>query len=148
MMDFMHRVVATSGDWTGLVLRITLAVMIFPHAAQKVFGWFGGGGIKGTMGYLTGSGLPSIVALLVIAFEFLGSFMLFTGFGTRVAAAMVGCVMLGAMLKVHLPNGFFMNWHGSAKGEGIEFFLLALGIVTALILNGGGKFAADSLLCR
>lgn len=147
-MEILRYILSTNGDWTGLILRLTLAVMIFPHATQKVFGWFGGGGFKGTMGYLTGSGLPTIVAFCVIAFEFFGSLMLFTGMGTRFAAAMVGCVMLGAMLKVHLPNGFFMNWQGSAKGEGIEFFLLALGIVFALIVNGGGKFAVDSLFCR
>jgi putative oxidoreductase len=39
-----------------------------------------------------------------------------------------------------------MNWFGAQKGEGIEFFLLAVGIAVALIISGGGKFSVDSLI--
>jgi putative oxidoreductase len=53
--------------------------------------------------------------------------------------------MIGAMLTVHWNNGFFMNWFGAQKGEGIEFFVLALGLVAAIMVTGGGKFSVDSL---
>ncbi len=51
-------------------------------------------------------------------------------------------------LTQHWSNGFFMNWFGAQKGEGIEFHLLALGIVVALLILGGGKFSLDSLIAR
>jgi len=43
----------------------------------------------------------------------------------------------------HVQNGFFMNWFGNQKGEGIEYHLLVFGIVFALIIKGGGKFSID-----
>ncbi|MBS0619785.1 MAG: DoxX family protein [Spirochaetes bacterium] len=143
----IQRIVATNADWTGLILRIALGVMIFPHGAQKFLGWFGGGGFKGSMGYLTShQGLPTLVAFIVIMAEFFGALMLVAGVGTRIAALGVGAVMAGAMLKVHASNGFFMNWAGKQTGEGIEFFILALGIALALIVAGGGKFSIDALI--
>jgi putative oxidoreductase len=58
---------------------------MFPHGAQKVLGWFGGHGFKGTMKYFTGSGIPPVFALLAIAAEFLGSLGLAVGLLTRIA---------------------------------------------------------------
>lgn len=134
-------------DWGALVLRLALAIMILPHGFQKIFGWFGGHGFKGTMGYMTGTaGLPSIIAFLVIIGEPLGGLMLVLGVATRLGALWVGAVMLGALLTVHIKNGFFMNWHGTNKGEGYEFFILAIGIAIAIILNGGGALSIDSLI--
>jgi putative oxidoreductase len=47
---------------------------------------------------------------------------------------------------VHLPNGFFMNWSGQQKGEGVEFFFLAIGIAIAIMMGGGGAFSIDRIL--
>ena len=147
MTQMIQLVTATQAEWTGLILRLALAAMILPHGAQKLLGWFGGYGFKGTMQYFTGTaGLPAIIAFLVIMGESVGGVLLLAGVGTRVAALWVGAIMLGAMLTVHWQNGFFMNWFGANKGEGIEFFLLALGIVAALVISGGGKFSVDSLI--
>lgn len=122
--------------------------MILPHGLQKTLGWFGGYGFQGTMGYLTQTfGAPWIFALLAILAESVGGLMLILGLGTRVAALGVGSVMLVAMTQ-HWSNGFFMNWFGQQKGEGIEFFILALGIAAALLVVGGGKASADRLLQR
>ena len=66
----------------------------------------------------------------------------------RVAAFGIACVMLVAILTVHRPYGFFMNWFGNKKGEGFEFHLLALGIAIALILTGGGRWSIDALIAR
>jgi putative oxidoreductase len=49
---------------------------------------------------------------------------------------------------VHLQNGFFMNWMGMQKGEGIEFHLLALAMAAALLLRGAGAFSLDGALAR
>lgn len=147
MTQFIQNVLSTNGDWTGLILRVTLAAMILPHGAQKLLGWFGGYGFAGTMGYFTKTaGLPTIVAFLVIIGESVGGVLLLAGVGTRLMSLWIGAVMVGAMLTVHWQNGFFMNWFGAQKGEGIEFFLLSLGIVVALLFTGGGKFSVDAAL--
>jgi putative oxidoreductase len=49
---------------------------------------------------------------------------------------------------LHLPNGFFMNWMGTQKGEGIEFHLLALATAAALLLRGAGAFSLDRALSK
>ena len=117
----------TDGSVVGLVLRLTLAVVIFRHGAQKVLGWFGGHGLANTLQFFTDSGTPAILALLAIAAEFLG-LGLAAGLLTRVAAFGIVCVMLVAIITVHWPHGFFMNWNGNQQGEGFEYHLLALGI--------------------
>src|SRR5262249_39924901 len=59
-------------SWSTLVVRVVLGIIFFAHGAQKVLGWFGGYGLKGTVGYLTSTGLPAPVAYLVCFFELLG----------------------------------------------------------------------------
>ncbi|HKW92730.1 MAG TPA: DoxX family protein [Methylomirabilota bacterium] len=140
--------VQTDGTLVPLILRLALAVVIFPHGAQKLLGWFGGYGFKGTMGYFTGSGIPAPLALLAIAAEFFGSLGVAVGLLTRVAAFGIGCVMAVAIFKVHVPNGFFMNWSGNQKGEGYEFHLLAIGLALALIIGGAGLWSLDNCLVR
>jgi len=137
----------TRNEFALLLLRLTLAVVIFPHGAQKVLGWFGGYGWDGTMGFLTGKiGLPTALAALVILIEFLGPVALLLGFCTRLAALGVLAVMVGAIQTVHRANGFFMNWTGKQAGEGFEYHLLAIGIGIALALLGGGALSVDRKL--
>jgi putative oxidoreductase len=148
LSSLLHFLVATGDSFGPTVLRLALGLMILPHGLQKTIGAFGGYGFKGTMGYLTGTvGAPWIFALLAILAESVGGVMLLAGFGTRLAALGVGGVMVVAAAQ-HWPNGFFMNWFGNQKGEGIEFHLLALGMVVALLLQGGGRFSVDALLAR
>lgn len=145
LSSLFSSLVATGDTFAATALRLALGFMILPHGLQKTLGWFGGYGFKGTMGYLTGQvGAPWIFALLAILAESIGGLMLIAGFGTRVAALGVGAVMLVAAAQ-HWSNGFFMNWTGAQKGEGIEFHLLALGMVVALLLLGGGKWSVDRL---
>jgi putative oxidoreductase len=140
--------VATSDSLAPAALRLALGLMMFPHGAQKLLGWFGGYGFTGTMGYFTGTvGTPWLVGLLVILGEFFGSLMLIAGFGTRFAAASLVVIMAGAAWQLR-GNGFFMNWFGHQKGEGIELFILAIGIALALTIVGGGKFSVDALFNR
>jgi len=136
----------TDGDIAGLVLRLTLAIVIFPHGAQKVLGWFGGHGFRGTMKFFTDSGIPAMFALLAIAAEFLGPLGLAVGLLTRVAAFGIACVMLVAIVTVHWQHGFFINWYGNQKGEGFEYHLLVLGIAITLIIVGAGAWSLDGAL--
>lgn len=141
----------TQADWAGLILRLVLALVIFPHGAQKVLGWFGGYGYAGTMQFFTKTvGLPTPVAFLGIMAEFVGPIALVAGFGTRLAALLIAAVMIGAILKVHRGTGFFMNWSGQHKAgqEGYEYHLLVIAIAAALLVIGGGTFSIDGLLTR
>jgi putative oxidoreductase len=141
----------TQADWAGLILRLVLALVIFPHGAQKVLGWFGGYGYAGTMQYFTKQvGLPAPVAALGILAEFAGPIALVAGFGTRIAALLIAAVMIGAIFKVHRGIGFFMNWFGQHKSgqEGYEYHLLVLAICAALLVTGAGTFSIDGLLAR
>ena len=147
-MSIVDWLMQTDGAVVGPILRLILAVVIFPHGAQKALGWFGGHGFKGTMKYLTDSGIPTGFALLAIAAEFLGPLGLAVGLLTRVAAFGIACVMLVAIITVHWPHGFFINWYGNHKGEGIEYHLLALGIAITLIIVGAGAWSLDGALAN
>lgn len=135
---------------TALIARIALAVVVFPHGAQKLLGWFGGYGFEGTMGFLTGSvGLPYVVGLLVILIEFFGALFLFAGFATRVAAIGIIGNFIGVVITSHLGNGFFMNWSAQAnQGEGLEYFILLFGLGLVSLIAGGGKASIDALISR
>ncbi len=138
--------VGTHGDVVPLVLRLTLAVVMFAHGAQKALGWFGGSGLRGTLDLLRKSGVPSPVAVLAIMAEFLGPLGLAVGLLTRVAALGIAAVMLGAILTVHRQHGFFMNWYGNAQGEGFEYHVLVIGLAVALVLNGAGVWSLDAVI--
>lgn len=140
---------ATHGGLASTVLRLTLGLVMLPHGAQKLLGWFGGQGFEGTVAGLTQhAGLPAPIAVLVIAIEFFGSLALILGAFSRAAALGVMAVMVGAIVKVHLPNGFFMNWGGTQAGEGFEYHLLAIGIALAVAITGSGSFSIDRVLSR
>jgi putative oxidoreductase len=137
LSNLLPSLVATGDSLAPFFLRLSLGLMILPHGLQKTLGWFGGYGFKGTMGWLTGTvGAPWILALLAILAESVGGLMLIAGAVMVVAAA------------THWSNGFFMNWFGNQKGEGVEFHLLAVGLAVALLIMGGGRFSVDSLFRR
>ena len=145
----MRQLFHTDDSWTGLILRMTLGLVMFPHGAQKLLGWYGGFGFSGTMGFFTATmHLPWIVAFLVIAGEFFGSMALLLGLLTRFTAASFIVIMLGAITTSHLPNGFFMNWFGKQQAEGYEYHLLAIGIGLALLVTGAGKWSVDRLIAE
>lgn len=139
-----HLIFQTRPEFTGLLLRLTAAIILFPHGAQKLLGWFGGYGFEGTMAFFTETlHLPWLIGFLVIVIEFVGALFLLAGAATRVWAALTTILMVGIIITSHLDNGFFMNWFGNQKGEGYEFHLLMIGISLALIVNGGGRYSVD-----
>src|SRR5688572_9501188 len=143
----IRRVLATDTSRTVLFQRIALAAVVLPHGLQKAFGWFGGWGVEGTIGWFQSAlGVPAPIAALVIVSDFLGAIALGLGLFSRITALAVALTMLGAIAMVHAPNGFFMNWAGTNPGEGYEFHLLALGLSLPLIVRGGGAFSLDRWL--
>jgi putative oxidoreductase len=142
-------ILRTDRNAAALVLRLFLAVVFFPHGAQKVLGWFGGPGLHGSVSMLSGTmHIPLILAILAIAAEFLGPLGLFVGFLTRIAAFGIGFEMAVAAVVYHSRFGFFMNWFGQKGGEGIEYHLLIIGIAAALMITGGGLWSIDGAITR
>ena len=144
----MNEFFQTKKEWDSLILRLTLAFVMFPHGAQKLLGWFGGFGFEKTMGFFTTKmGVPMFVALLIIVGESLGALALIAGAFTRLCAFGIFVIMAGAIIMVHWSNGFFMDWFGNQNGEGYEYHLLVMAISLILMLKGGGKFSIDSIIC-
>jgi putative oxidoreductase len=139
----------TDESWAGLILRFTLGLVMYPHGAQKLLGWYGGFGFSGTMDFFTGTmHLPWLIAFLVIIGESVGSIALLAGLLTRFTAVSLAVIMLGAITMVHWPNGFFMNWFGKQAGEGYEYHLLVIGISLTLLITGAGEWSVDKVIAE
>jgi putative oxidoreductase len=138
---------SSANDYTLTLLRLVAGVVFFAHGAQLALGWFGGYGYSGTMGFMTQQlHIPAPFAFLAIAAQLLGGLGLIVGLLTRIAAFGIGVTMAVAALINHLPNGLFMNWYGSQKGEGFEYHLLAIAIAIALMVRGAGALSLDRLI--
>jgi putative oxidoreductase len=133
----IRRLFATDESTATAILRLVLGVVFFAHGAQLMLGWFGGYGFSGTMRFFTGAlHIPAPLAFLAIAAEFFGGVGLILGLLTRIAAFGIAVSMLVAIVTVHAPFGFFMNWNGAQKGEGIEYHLLVLAMTVFLMIRG------------
>ncbi len=131
----------TSRFAVGLaVLRGVVGVVFLMHGYQKLFQM----GIPGVSGFFTQSGvpLPQLTAPLVSVLEFGGGLALILGLLTPVVAALLAADMLGAILLLHLPNGFY------AADGGYEYVLTLFGASLALALTGPGAYALDAVLGR
>jgi len=144
-----QKILFTNNDWTGLITRLTIGLILFPHGAQKMLGIFGGYGFNGTMNFFTGTlHLPWLIGFLVIFIEFIGSLGLIAGIGSRLWSAAIIMLMVGIIFTSHIDNGFFMNWFGNQKGEGFEYHLLVIGLSLATLVNGSGKYSLDGLITK
>jgi putative oxidoreductase len=140
----MIKLFMTDDGWSWLILRVALGVVMFPHGAQKLLGWFGGPGFSHAMAmFTTQMHVPAAIALLVIIGESFGAVGLIVGLFSRIAAFGILCNMLGAVAMVHWHNGFFMNWSGKQAGEGFEFHLLAIAMSLAILIGGAGRWSVD-----
>ena len=145
MYRFIYK---TSNSPAQLIIRLALAVVIFPHGAQKVFGWFGGPGFSKTLQIFSGMGFPTWSTVLLMITETLGSLFLAFGILTRLCALAIGASITICMSMYHVQYGFFMNWFGKQQGEGIEYHILVIAIALALVISGGGMLSADRHLER
>jgi len=144
-----NKIFNTNNDWTGLVTRLSIGLILFPHGAQKMLGLFGGYGFSGTMSFFTNTmHLPWILGFLIIVIEFIGALSLIVGLASRIWSALTIVLFLGIIFSSHLDNGFFMNWFGNQKGEGYEYHLLVIGLSIATFINGSGKYSVDENLIK
>lgn len=131
----------TAGRDAGLLLlRLVLGLTMAAHGTQKLFGWFGGGGISGTGQFFTVGGYPAGDAMAVLAglTETLGGLGLAAGLLTPLAGAAVLGTLVNA-IAVHGTGAFFAP-------AGIEYELLLAAGAAALALTGPGRWAADRFL--
>lgn len=128
-------------DVALLTARIIVGVVFAVHGSQKLFGAFGGPGLTKVV---AGMGAP--LGYLVTIGEFFGGLGIVVGFLTRFSSASLIVIMVGAIVKVHLPNGFFMNWGGKQAGEGYEYHLLAIAVLQVILLAGPGQLSLGRYL--
>jgi putative oxidoreductase len=128
---------------TGLLIaRLILGFGIASHGAQKLFGWFGGYGLKGTGGFFEGLGFRpgALFAAAAGLGEFGGGLLMAAGLFGPVGPALIILVMLVAMVTVHWRKGFF-----SSK-NGIELALMITAGALAIAFAGSGAFSLDRVL--
>jgi putative oxidoreductase len=125
------------------LVRVAAGLMLLPHGAQKLFGWFGGYGVDATGQFFAAKlGLPASFALLAGLIEVFGGLALAAGFLTRAAAALVFGLMAVAIIWVHLPVGYF--W----MTGGFEYPLMWSVVALAFVIRGGGAYSVDALIGR
>jgi putative oxidoreductase len=130
-----------SGDLGLLVLRVVIGLIVAAHGSQKLFGWFGGPGLKGATGWLTSLRMrpAAFWALLAGLAEFGGGVLLALGFLTPFAVAGIFSAMLMAIVLAHWPK----FW---ASEGGLEYPLVLLTSALAVGIAGAGAFSLDSSL--
>ena len=130
----------TSHQGLGVaVLRIITGSVFTAHGYQKLF-VFGMTGVQGAFTAM-GAPMPTVTGPLIACLEFFGGIALMVGFLTRLVALGFVLDMLGAVLLVHLANGFFMP-------KGYEFVLMLFAASLALVFGGPGSLSIDSVITR
>ena len=124
-----------------LFLRVVVGLTLAAHGAQKVFGWFGGGGLRGTATSFGSMGFrpPSAMALTAGLSELAGV-VFALGLMMPFAALAMTSVMVVAVGSVHWKNGFFVG-----KG-GFEYNLTLWTVAIAVAAIGPGRFSLDRAL--
>lgn len=139
MSPLIKSVLSTRAGYGLTAVRIFVGIIFAAHGSQKLFGWFGGGGLAGTAQWMESIGLApgTLMALLSGGTEFFAGLALIIGLLARPAALGLTIVSLVAIFSVHIHNGLFM------ANNGYEFALALLGASIAVLLEGAGKLSAD-----
>ena len=130
-------------DTALLVLRIVVGLYLAAHGAQKLFGWFGGPGLKGTEGFLGGmlGFRPARLWAPALALaETTGGVLVALGLLTPLGAIAIGSSMVTATVVVHWARG---PW--GTEG-GYEQTLTNLAVAVAVGIAGAGRYSLDALL--
>jgi putative oxidoreductase len=144
----MDMLFGTFASKSLLIVRVVFGVIFFAHGGQKVFGWFGGPGLRGVVNYFKQSlGVPAPLSVLAALTECVGGLAMIVGLLVRPAAVGLIVVMLVAIATVHWRNGFFLNWSlEPGKGHGFEMNLALIGMALAVLVGGGGTLSLDRLI--
>jgi putative oxidoreductase len=125
-----------------LLIRLVIGLLFIGHGAQKLFGWFGGYGLKGTGGWMESLGLKPGVTMALMAglTELIGGILFALGLLTPLAGLMIAGTMVMAIVKVHGQNGLWSTQNG------YEYNLTLLAVAIGIALIGPGQYALDALL--
>ena len=139
MSKLIHTVLGSRAGYGLTVLRVFVGIIFAAHGSQKLFGWFGGGGLAGTAQWMESIGLApgTLMAVLAGGTEFFGGLALIVGLLARPAALGLSFTLLVAIFSVHISNGLFM------ANNGYEFALALLGGTVAVLIEGAGKSSID-----
>lgn len=131
-------------SWGLLIIRLVVGLTFMGHGCQKLFGWFGGYGPKGTGGWMESLGIKPGVFMAVLAGfgELIGGFLFAAGWYTPLSALILTVIMLVAILKVHVQNGYWVS------SNGYEFNLVLIAVVIGVALTGAGDYTLDLLWNR
>jgi len=129
-------------DFGLLLIRVVVGVLFFGHGAQKLFGWFGGYGLKGTGSWFESIGMKPGVTLALFAglAELIGGSLFALGLLTPLAGMMIAGTMVMAIVKVHAANGLW------ATANGYEYNVTLLAVAIGIALMGPGQYALDAFL--
>lgn len=119
-----------------LILRIVLGMSFFIHGLVKFTG-----GIENTVGWFDSIGIPGVLAYVVATVELVGGIALVIGLGSRVVAALLSLLMVGAIFKAKLAGGFL----GNGQSVGYELDLAFLAMAMFIAINGSKLFALDQV---
>lgn len=125
-----------------LIIRLVVGLSFAAHGSQKLFGSFGGHGLKGTGGFFESIGIKPgvLMAFLAGAAEFVGGLFFAAGLLTPFAAVLVAITMLVAIFTVHGKNGYWVT------SNGFEYNLALIAIAVGVALIGPGAYALDALI--
>ncbi|KAA0972083.1 DoxX family protein [Aureimonas fodinaquatilis] len=122
-----------TAPYAATILRVSLGILFLAHAGLKLFFFTP----AGTAQFFGSLGLPGFLAYIVIAVELIGGIALILGYHARVAALALIPILLGAVVTVHGPAGFFFT----NPGGGWEFLALWIAGLAAVALLGEGAYA-------
>jgi putative oxidoreductase len=121
-----------------LLLRVIVGLVLYAHGAQKLFGWYGGYGLRGTAGFFGGLRFRMPTAMTVTAGLSEASGVLFAaGLVTPLAALLMASTMVVAVGSVHIKNGLFVT------NNGFEYNLVLWSVAVAVSATGAGRFSLD-----
>jgi putative oxidoreductase len=125
-----------------LLIRLVIGLSFMAHGTQKLFGWFGGHGLKGTGEWFESIGMkPGVrMALMAGLSELVGGALFAAGLLTPLGALLIAGTMVMAIVKVHGPNGYW------ATQNGYEYNLTLLVVAIGVAIAGPGYYALDTFI--
>jgi putative oxidoreductase len=128
-------------DLALLIARLIIGLGLAAHGAQKLFGWYGGYGAKGTGEFMASLGFTMGVPMAVLAGagEFGGGLLTAIGILGPIGPALIIAVMTEAIITVHIKNGWF------ASKNGVEFPLTVAAGALMLAFSGPGEYSLAEL---
>jgi putative oxidoreductase len=124
------------------IIRLIIGVLFIGHGAQKLFGWFGGYGLKGTAGWLESMNMKPgvLMALMAGLSELVGGILFVLGLLTPLAGLLIAATMVMAIVKVHGANGLW------STANGYEYNLTIIAVAIGIALAGPGQIALDAII--